>query len=102
MLTEDKILSVMAKTQDAYSYDRYGYVAWRKAIVNLDSWGYTEKQIVEILKHKYMRWAADSFMTVVDLPNGEQIFCCTGDEIIKYAKQYRGLSDFRLRKKSSE
>ena len=102
MLTEDKILSVVAKTQDAYSYDRYGYVAWRKAIVNLDRWGYTEKQIVEILKHKYMRWAADSFMTVVDLPNGEQVSYCTGDEIIQYAKHYNGLSDFRLKVKASQ
>lgn len=98
MLTEDKILSIVAKTQDAYSYDRYGFVAWKKAIENLDNLGYSQTQIVGILKHKYMRWAADSFMTVIDLPNGEQVSYCTGDEILEYANKY-GLSDYRIRSK---
>ena len=101
MLTENKILSIVVKTQDAYSYSRYGFVAWKKAIENLDNMGYSQSQIVEILKHKYMRRAADSFETVVNLPNGEDVSYCTGDEILEYANKY-GLSDFRIREKKTQ
>ncbi len=77
-----------ARTQDAYSFDRYGAEAWMNAIRLLAEVGYDEEDIEWILYSKYMRWAADRFGVWsgdVD-EDGEDIghMMLDGSEIIKY------------------
>ena len=57
MINED---ALHARTQDAYSFDRYGAEAWMQAIRLLIEL-YTEEEVEWILRSKYMRWAADHF-----------------------------------------
>lgn len=75
-----------ARTQDAYSFDRYGAEAWMNAIRLLAPF-YTEEEVEWILYSKYMRWAADRFGVWTGDPNeddpyGENVL--DGSEIIKY------------------
>ena len=76
-----------ARTQDAYSFDRYGAEAWMNAIRLLIEF-YTEEEVEWILRSKYMRWAADRFGVWsgdVD-EDGEDIghMLLDGSEIIQY------------------
>jgi len=71
------------KTSGAYSASRYGDVAWRKAIQLLAEAGYTEIEVEEILRSKYMRWAADCFAK-----RFRDREVCVGTEIMKYKDQY--------------
>lgn len=80
------------RTQDAYSFYRYGAEAWMNAIRLLAGVGYTEEEVEWILRSKYMRWAADQFgMWLAELddpddPHSDNIL--DGSEIIKYRDQY--------------
>lgn len=51
---------VAEKTKDAYSFDRYGKTAWLECAILFESWGLTAEEIEEQLRHKTMRWTADS------------------------------------------
>jgi hypothetical protein len=58
-LSSDEV-SLLATTQDAYSYDRYGHVEWRKCIQHLiRDWGFSKVEAESILRSKWMRFAAD-------------------------------------------
>lgn len=48
------------KTSDAYSYDRYSRSGWRQSIKYLQSLGFDDELVEEVLRSKIMRWAADS------------------------------------------
>lgn len=76
-----------ARTQDAYSFDRYGAEAWMNAIRLLIEL-YDEEDTEWILRSKYMRWAADRFgKWIPDDPNNEDsdgVIALDGSEIIQY------------------
>ncbi len=76
-----------ARTQDAYSFDRYGAEAWMNAIRLLIEL-YDEEDTEWILRSKYMRWAADRFhVWVPDDPEAEDSEgheLLDGSEIIQY------------------
>lgn len=50
-------LALAQRTSDAYSYDRYR--SWNAVCAWLLKQGWSEEQAEEILRSKYMRWAAD-------------------------------------------
>lgn len=87
MFTEKKIDEIMLNTCGAYSFDRYGPIAWRKSIENLGILGYTKKQTESILRSVGMRFAADSFGVYIgDDDAGYELL--DGTEIVKYHNQY--------------
>lgn len=51
------IADIEAKTQDAYSRDRY--TSWPRCIAALLKAGYSPEHTVAILLSKWARWAAD-------------------------------------------
>lgn len=51
--------TIVASTQDAYSYDRYGINAWTSATKYLLSRGLTDRQVEAFLRSKHTRWAMD-------------------------------------------
>ena len=83
MINED---ALHARTQDAYSFDRYGAEAWMQAIRLLIEL-YTEEEVEWILRSKYMRWAADRFGVWTGDPEEDDPYVknvLDGSEIIKY------------------
>lgn len=58
---------IFSRTRDAYSYDRYGTLMWLETIRHLDRIGYTNEQIIEIMKSKHVRWAADTISIDEDI-----------------------------------
>ena len=75
-----------ARTQDAYSFDRYGAEAWMNAIRLLIEL-YDEEDTEWILRSKYMRWAADRFGVWTGDPEEDDPYVknvLDGSEIIKY------------------
>jgi len=50
---------VAEKTQDAYSFDRYGEQAWGACCFMLLGQGYTAKDVEAIMRSKWTRWAGD-------------------------------------------
>ena len=52
-------LEITKNTRDAYSFDRYGEKHWFKVARFLIAEGYTIEAVIEILRSKHMRWAAD-------------------------------------------
>lgn len=83
MINED---ALHARTQDAYSFDRYGAEAWMQAIRLLIEL-YTEEEVEWILRSKYMRWAADHFHKWVEV-EGDGYEVLDGSEIIKYRDKW--------------
>ena len=77
-LTKKQIQEMEELTSGAYSFDRYGAKAWKKAIVLLDKQGYSRPEIKWVLESKKMRFAADQFSRQV-----KEVDKCDGTEIIK-------------------
>ncbi len=50
---------IATRTVDAYSFDRYGWAAWKATAQMLARRGYNVAQIESILRSKWMRWAGD-------------------------------------------
>lgn len=50
---------VAARTQDAFSWDRYAPKEWAKICGHLAAMGWNELQIEAVLRSKWTRWAAD-------------------------------------------
>ena len=48
------------KTNDAYSFDRYGYDEWFAITCFLWENNYTQEAIEEVVRSKHMRWSADA------------------------------------------
>lgn len=72
------------RTRNAYSFSRYGAVAWMNAI-RLLAPSCTEEEVEWILRSKYMRWAADQFHTQrIVMGHEEHQEILDGGEIIKY------------------
>jgi hypothetical protein len=59
--TTQEIMKIMNDTKEAYSRERYGEYNWAVAVNYLTTcgMGYNVREIIDILKSKYMRWAAD-------------------------------------------
>jgi len=53
------VLDLVAKTSDAYSYDRYGEDEWENITRLLVKKGHPRKEILAVLRSKHMRWSAD-------------------------------------------
>ena len=75
---------IVLETKDAYSFNRYGETAWTESAKNLHNLGYSNKKIVEILRSKIMRWAADCYAN----QDSENNDVCDGMEVVKYHNQY--------------
>lgn len=45
------------KTNDSYSYDRYG--SWNAVVSTILAMGYSEEETEAIVRSKWTRWAAD-------------------------------------------
>jgi hypothetical protein len=58
-LSQVGLAALVARTSDAYSFERYGVVAWAKAAVALAAKGYDEQEIEIVLRSKQTRWSAD-------------------------------------------
>ena len=86
MLTPSECMQMERDTADAYSFDRYGQDAWLQSIREL-SWtlGYDPVQVEWILRSKYMRWAADSF---VQRLADDEVERFTGKEIVMYHNKW--------------
>ena len=56
---DERVSRIEAKTEDAYSYDRYSRSGWRGTIKMLLNGNWTEREVEAFLRSKYMRWAAD-------------------------------------------
>ena len=56
-VTQEQIRALAERTEDAYSFDRYA--SWPAVVAVLLRRGYTDRQTEEILRSKFMRWAAD-------------------------------------------
>ena len=52
-------LQIASATSDAYSYSRYTPSGWRESCRELARRGLDAKQIEEIMRSKWMRWAGD-------------------------------------------
>jgi hypothetical protein len=50
--------ALAAKTEDAYSFDRYA--SWKACCAMLLRRGYTAEQAEAVLRSKWTRWAADA------------------------------------------
>lgn len=59
MTTSAIAREVALKTQDAYSYERYGANAWLATAKWLAKQGLTGRQIEAMLRSKHTRWAMD-------------------------------------------
>jgi len=57
---------IAARTEDAYSADRYGSNEWAACAMLLLERGYSEIETEWVLRSKHMRWAAD--MSLNDHP----------------------------------
>lgn len=57
-MTKDEAKALAAKTDNAYSFDRYA--TWSACAAALASMGYTAEEAEAILRSKHMRWAADA------------------------------------------
>lgn len=56
----DRATVIAQRTQDAYSFDRYGERGWRACALMLARRGYTDRQIEALLRSKVTRWASDN------------------------------------------
>jgi hypothetical protein len=50
---------IVELTADAYSFDRYGLHNWAKTAETLLLLGFDMHETMDLLRSKYMRWAAD-------------------------------------------
>jgi len=48
------------RTDDAYSFSRYGHGSWRACAQLLHRWNFSEIEAETILRSKWMRWASDA------------------------------------------
>ena len=46
-------------TEASYSWDRYTEAGWKGSIKFLKAQGHTDHQVIELMKSKITRWAAD-------------------------------------------
>lgn len=47
------------KCEDAYSFDRYGFRAWRAACAMLRRRGHGDREVEAVMRSKFTRWAGD-------------------------------------------
>ncbi len=58
-MTKLSITELAAKTEQGYSFNRYGQKGWESAITALRAHGLTDIQIEAWMLSKHTRWAAD-------------------------------------------
>jgi len=58
-----RITALAVLTSNAYSADTYGPTQWRKVAAFLLDRGYSMDEAEQIMRSKWMRWAADAYAT---------------------------------------